>query len=103
MTIERTSPVNPVTGVQPGSIRDQVSSQGGQNTQSRVEKNPSPHSASVTLSDSQALLLQPATEEINAERVEALKKAIRNGELVMDTDKIADALIRDALELLQGN
>jgi len=37
------------------------------------------------------------------ERVESLKTAIRNGELKMDTGKIADALIQDAQSYLQSN
>ncbi|MGQ7168097.1 flagellar biosynthesis anti-sigma factor FlgM, partial [Escherichia sp. R-CC3] len=39
----------------------------------------------------------------NLERVEALKLAIRNGELKMDTGKIADALINEAQQDLQSN
>jgi negative regulator of flagellin synthesis FlgM len=34
--------------------------------------------------------------------VEALKTAIRNGELKMDTGKIADALIQEARSYLQS-
>jgi negative regulator of flagellin synthesis FlgM len=35
-------------------------------------------------------------------RVEELKTAIRNGELKMDTGKIADALIQDTQDYLQS-
>lgn len=47
--------------------------------------------------------MQPSTSDINSERVEALKAAIRNGELKMDTGKIADALIRETQSYLQSN
>ncbi|HFR6223749.1 TPA: flagellar biosynthesis anti-sigma factor FlgM, partial [Shigella flexneri] len=58
---------------------------------------------SVTLSDAQAKLMQPGSSDINLERVEALKLAIRNGELKMDIGKIADALINEAQQDLQSN
>jgi negative regulator of flagellin synthesis FlgM len=45
--------------------------------------------------------MQPGSNDINMERVEALKTAIRNGELKMDTSKIADALIQDAQSFLE--
>ncbi len=35
----------------------------------------------MTLSDAQAKLMQPGSSDINLERVEVLKLAIRNGEL----------------------
>ena len=59
-------------------------------------------STSVMLSDAEAKLMQPGTNDINMERVEALKTAIRNGELKMDTGKIADSLIREAQSYLQS-
>lgn len=59
-------------------------------------------STSVMLSDARAKLMQPGTNDINMERVEALKTAIRNGELKMDTGKIADSLIREAQSYLQS-
>jgi negative regulator of flagellin synthesis FlgM len=55
----------------------------------------------VTLSDAQAKLMQPGSSDINMERVEAIKTAIKNGELKMDTGKIADALIQDAKSYLK--
>ncbi len=61
------------------------------------------HQPSVTLSDAQAKLMQPGSSDINLERVEALKLAIRNGELKMDTGKIADALISEAQQDLLSN
>lgn len=47
--------------------------------------------------------MQPGVSDINMERVEALKTAIRNGELKMDTGKIADSLIREAQSYYRVN
>lgn len=97
MSIDRTSPVNPVSTVQPRETTDT------QTQKNRLEKNATANSTSVTLSDAQSKLMQPGTGDINMERVEQLKTVIRNGELRMDTGKIADALIQDAQSYLQGN
>ncbi|KLT13649.1 Negative regulator of flagellin synthesis [Salmonella enterica subsp. enterica serovar Typhimurium] len=97
MSIDRTSPLKPVSTVQTRETSD-----------TPVQKNASGKktsaatSASVTLSDAQAKLMQPGVSDINMERVEALKTAIRNGELKMDTGKIADSLIREAQSYLQS-
>jgi negative regulator of flagellin synthesis FlgM len=39
------------------------------------------------MSYAQSKLMQPGSSDINMERVEALKTAIRNGELKMDTQQ----------------
>ncbi|EIJ8399122.1 anti-sigma-28 factor FlgM [Salmonella enterica] len=90
MSIDRTSPLKPVSTVQTRETSDTPVQK------TRQEK------ASVTLSDAQAKLMQPGVSDINMERVEALKTAIRNGELKMDTGKIADSLIREAQSYLQS-
>ncbi len=96
MSIDRTSPLKPVSTVQTRDTSD-TSVQ-----KTRQEKTSTAKSASVTLSDAQAKLMQPGASDINMERVEALKTAIRNGELKMDTGKIADSLIREAQSYLQS-
>ncbi|MDN8599849.1 MULTISPECIES: flagellar biosynthesis anti-sigma factor FlgM [Citrobacter] len=96
MSIDRTSPLKPVSTVQPRDTGDT------QVQKTRQEKTSTTKSASVTLSDAQAKLMQPGSSDINMERVEALKTAIRNGELKMDTGKIADALIRETQSYLQS-
>lgn len=96
MSIDRTSPLKPVSTVQPRETSD-VPVQ-----KARQEKASTTTSTSVKLSDAQAKLMQPGTSDINMERVEALKTAIRNGELKMDTGKIADSLIREAQSYLQS-
>ena len=96
MSIDRTSPLKPVSTVQPRETTDAPV------TNSRAAKTTA-STSSVTLSDAQAKLMQPGSSDINLERVEALKLAIRNGELKMDTGKIADALINEAQQDLQSN
>nr|WP_318382052.1 flagellar biosynthesis anti-sigma factor FlgM [uncultured Enterobacter sp.] len=96
MSIDRTSPLKPVSTVQPRETNDT------QTTKTRLEKSTTANSTNVTISDAQAKLVQPGSNDINAERVEKLKTAIRNGELKMDTGKIADALIQEAQSYLQS-
>ncbi|EDK7829177.1 anti-sigma-28 factor FlgM [Salmonella enterica subsp. enterica serovar Montevideo] len=96
MSIDRTSPLKPVSTVQTRETSDTPVQK------KRQEKTSAATSASVTLSDAQAKLMQPGVSDINMERVEALKTAIRNGELKMDTGKIADSLIREAQSYLQS-
>ena len=97
MSIDRTSPLKPVSTDQPRETTDPPV------TNPRAAKTTASTSTSVTLSDAQAKLMQPGSSDINLERVEALKLAIRNGELKMDTGKIADALINEAQQDLQSN
>ena len=97
MSIDRTSALKPVSAVQPRETNDAPAQK------TRLEKPSTANSTSVTLSDAQSKLMQPGSSDINMERVEALKTAIRNGELKMDTSKIADALIQDAHSFLQSN
>ena len=96
MSIDRTSPLKPVSTVQSRETSDAPVQK------ARQEKASTTTSTSVKLSDAQAKLMQPGTGDINMERVEALKTAIRNGELKMDTGKIADSLIREAQSYLQS-
>lgn len=96
MSIDRTSPLKPVNAVQPREPNE------AQAQKARLDKSASAKSTSVTLSEAQSALMQPRTSDINVERVEALKTAIRNGELKMDTGKIADALIADTQSYLQS-
>lgn len=96
MSIDRTSPLKAVTPVQQRETQETGSSK------VRAEKTAAATSASVTLSDAQTALTRSSSGDINMARVEALKTAIRNGELKMDTGKIADALIQDTQDYLQS-
>ena len=95
MSIDRTSPLKPVSTVQPRETSDAP-------VQKTRKEKTTATTSTVMLSDAQAKLMQPGTNDINMERVEALKTAIRNGELKMDTGKIADSLIREAQSYLQS-
>ena len=97
MSIDRTSPLQPLNPVQ---TRDAADAQAPKVRQDKAAA--AAHSTSVTLSESQTRLMQPQESDINTDRVEALKAAIRSGELKMDTGKIADALIADTRSWLQG-
>ncbi|QTF10724.1 anti-sigma-28 factor FlgM [Brenneria izadpanahii] len=55
----------------------------------------------VILSDAQAQLMRPGTQDINMEKVEDLKQAIQAGELQIDVGKIADKLISLSDDLTQ--
>lgn len=96
MSIDRTSPLNPVSTVQHRETNDNPT------LQNSPGKSLSANSTSVQLSDAQAKLMQPSDGDINLARIEELKVAIRNGELKMDTGKIADALLQDAHNTLLG-
>lgn len=96
MSIDRTSPLKPVNTVQQRETNDT------QSQKTRLEKAGTENSTSVTISGAQAKLMQAGANDINMERVEQLKTAIRNGELKMDTGKIADALINEAQSYLQS-
>ncbi len=95
MSIERTSPLKPVSSVQPRETSDV------QTSKARTEKSEQATSSSVTLSDAQSKLMQPGSSDINQARVDAIKTAIKNGDLKMDSGKIADALIQEAKSYLQ--
>ncbi|XTZ36923.1 flagellar biosynthesis anti-sigma factor FlgM [Salmonella enterica] len=96
MSIDRTSPLKPVSTVQQRETSDT------QTQKNRLEKSTTADSTSVTISGAQTKLMQAGANDINMERVEQLKTAIRNGELKMDTGKIADALINEAQSELQS-
>ncbi|KAA8996705.1 anti-sigma-28 factor FlgM [Affinibrenneria salicis] len=56
----------------------------------------------VNISNAQSQLTQAGDQDIDIEKVESLKQAIRNGELKIDTGKIADALIAEAQSGING-
>lgn len=58
-------------------------------------------SAQVALSATSAAL-QSSSGDVNLERVQALRDAIRSGQLQIDAGRIADGLIDSTRELLQG-
>lgn len=91
MSIDRTQRLQPVPTVQPRETATEspLQPRKAAQTESTVS------GTQVKLSDAQARLMQPGTQDIDMNRVDAIKQAIRNGELKMDTGKIADALLQD--------
>ncbi|KGT86703.1 anti-sigma-28 factor FlgM [Pantoea sp. JGM49] len=102
MSIDRTQPLIPVSTVQSRDTNDN-NGKVRQNVTASTNASTSESGAEVKLSTAQAQLMQPGSKDINTARVEQLKTAIRNGELKMDTGKIADALIADTKAYLEGN
>ncbi len=97
MSIERTQSLKPLNPVQPRETAELAQPKAKASTQQA-----SGGDSQLQLSSMQTQLTQPTATDIDLQRVEELKLAIRNGELQMDTGKIADALLRDAQDLLRG-
>ncbi|CNC15991.1 anti-sigma-28 factor FlgM [Yersinia pseudotuberculosis] len=98
-SIDRTQPLSPVTQVQARESHDVA-----QQTRQPATQTKTPVSGTeVKLSDAQAKLMQPGSQDINVERVETLKQAIRSGQLTMDTGKIADALLKNVADELKNH
>lgn len=98
MSIDRTQSLKPVSQVQqrePGEVAKSKRTQ----TEAQTEIS----ATQVKLSDAQAKLMQPGTSDIDMNRVETLKQAIRDGSLKIDVEKIADALIKDTQDFLASN
>ncbi|KGT95582.1 flagellar biosynthesis anti-sigma factor FlgM [Erwinia typographi] len=99
MSIDRTQPLTPAATVQPRETSETATPKARQ-----AESSNTPQAGTqVNLSGAQAQLTKASSQDINVARVEELKTAIRNGELKMDTGKIADALIQTAKDSLEGN
>ncbi|MGF6191199.1 flagellar biosynthesis anti-sigma factor FlgM [Serratia sp. 2723] len=91
MSIDRTQRLQPVPTVQPRETQAESAVQ----ARKKVSSESTVNGTQVKLSEAQARLMQPGSQDIDLERVESIKQAIRNGELKMDTGKIADALLQD--------
>ncbi|MFS2224027.1 flagellar biosynthesis anti-sigma factor FlgM [Pantoea sp. B65] len=102
MSIDRTQASNPVATVQPRENSDASASKTRQSETTAATASAA-SGTQVKLSEAQSQLMQPGSQDINSARVEQLKTAIRNGELKMDSGKIADALIQETKDYLQGN
>ncbi|MDX6915421.1 MULTISPECIES: flagellar biosynthesis anti-sigma factor FlgM [Pectobacterium] len=98
MSIDRTQSLKPVSQVQQRESGDIAKTKRKQaEAQSEVS------ATQVKLSDAQAKLMQPGTQDIDMNRVETLKQAIRDGSLKIDAGKIADALLKETQDFLAGN
>ncbi|MBN3238366.1 flagellar biosynthesis anti-sigma factor FlgM [Pectobacterium versatile] len=98
MSIDRTQSLKPVSQVQQRESGDVAKTK---RKQAEVQSEVS--ATQVKLSDAQAKLMQPGTQDIDMNRVETLKQAIRDGSLKIDAGKIADALLKETQDFLAGN
>ncbi|MFU9135634.1 flagellar biosynthesis anti-sigma factor FlgM [Erwinia tasmaniensis] len=98
MSIDRTQPLNPAATVQTRDTNETAAPKARQ-----VETKTTPSATQVVLSGAQSQLTKSSAQDINTARVEELKTAIRNGDLKMDSGKIADALIQQAKDSIEGN
>lgn len=99
MSIERTPPLPPVNPIQSREAAE-VSPQKTRDTSSLPNKDDA--QVTVTLSNAQSQLMRSGPQDVNQQRVDALKLAIKNGELKIDTGKIADGLLQDTYDFLNG-
>lgn len=98
MSIDRTQPMKPASTVQPRENNEAATPKLARQAEAKTTE----AGTQVVLSGAQTQLTKSSAQDINTARVEQLKTAIRNGELKMDTGKIADALIQEAKDSLQG-
>lgn len=61
----------------------------------------SAHTVDLSAAGRQLALLQSSTQDIDLEKVHAIRLAIARGELKIDTSKIADGLLSTARELIK--
>ncbi|MBW7984767.1 flagellar biosynthesis anti-sigma factor FlgM [Enterobacillus tribolii] len=97
MSIERTSPLPPINPIQ-SRENAEIAAPKSRN----ASLPPNTDAAQVTLSDAQSRLMRSGPQDINQKRVDEVKAAIERGELEVDTGKIADALLRDTYDFLNG-
>lgn len=92
MSIDRTQPLHPLPTVQG---RETPADNPLQPRKAATAETPV-SGTQVELSKAQTRLMKPGTLDIDKGRVEAIKQAIRSGELKMDAGKIADALLHNS-------
>lgn len=94
MAIEQASALSAITGVKAREQQEYTQ----QIRDKKVASTETVKESNFSLSNVQKRLLEPQKSDIDVEKVEKLKLAIKNGTLKMDASKIADGLFRDALE-----
>lgn len=97
MKIETSSVQHPIAGAQPGSRIDGAAASGAAANPAGPEKDV------VDLSSAARHLsnLHSSGDDINIERVNELRAAIASGQLKINPDHIADAVIASARDLLK--
>ncbi len=98
MSIDRTQAMKPASTVQQRDTNEVITPK----TRPVEAKTTQAAGTQVVLSGAQSQLTKNSTQDVNTARVEQLKTAIKNGELKMDTGKIADALIQQAKDSIEG-
>ncbi len=96
MSIDSTRPItplSPIQGSEPGTVQPQKNKATGNSDASAGE-------TQVNLSDAQSLLHQSSSLDIDSVKIDSIKQSIRNGDLQVDTGKIADALIAQTKSIL---
>ncbi|MEA9392609.1 flagellar biosynthesis anti-sigma factor FlgM [Acerihabitans sp. TG2] len=96
MSIDSTRPIlplSPLKGSDAGTVQPQKS-------KTTASTEASGQQTQVNLSDAQARLREPSDKDINTDKVNNLKDAIRRGDLQVNTGKIADAVIANAQSMV---
>ncbi|ELX8378936.1 flagellar biosynthesis anti-sigma factor FlgM [Providencia vermicola] len=96
MAIEQTSAISALTQVTNRDPQDPAA----QLREKKVSEAESVKESTFSPSELKKKLLQPQASDINSEKVERIKQAIKEGTLQMDAGKIADGILRDAHECM---
>ncbi|PWC22134.1 anti-sigma-28 factor FlgM [Brenneria roseae subsp. roseae] len=100
MSIDSTRPISGVKSVQSQDTELPLHAKG--KTSNTSAQSTVTTETQVNISNAQTQLTQANEHDIDIEKVESLKQAIRNGELKIDAGKIADALIEEAQSGIDG-
>ncbi|OCG31053.1 flagellar biosynthesis anti-sigma factor FlgM [Gilliamella sp. Choc4-2] len=98
MSIDATKSVINISGL---LSRDVINEQQKKQTVSVQAKNNINVSNNVSLTQNTTTLLHSTGKDIDVEKIESIKQAITNGTLVIDTQKIADELIKQMLQNIE--
>ncbi|OSN07592.1 flagellar biosynthesis anti-sigma factor FlgM [Lonsdalea iberica] len=93
MSIDSTRPVSGVKSIQ-NTEADLLHSTKSKSTSSSSAASTTGQTQ-VSLSETQSSLMQPSSQDIDMEKVDTLKQAIKDGKLEVDVGKIADALLSE--------
>lgn len=94
MAIEQTPAISALTQISTRDPNDATTPLRDKN----ISTSESVKESSFSPSELQKKLLQPQASDINIDKIEKIKLAIKNGTLEMDAEKIANAILRDAHE-----
>ncbi|WP_369311744.1 flagellar biosynthesis anti-sigma factor FlgM [Providencia rettgeri] len=96
MAIEQTPAISALTQVTTRDPQDAAAPM----RDKKVSADVSVKESTFVPSELQKKLLQPQASDIDIAKVEKIKQAIKDGTLTMDTEKIADGILRDAHECM---